>query len=238
MPAKPYRPSLIFLITFISTQAFGQWIASEEIDKTKVQKWIPTSTIEYQGVYRFGDSESESDLLLIFSAGKVIGQIKSGSWSADGKAWILNYENLKDVKIDGNKFTSDKASGEFVIYNNGDENLKGLKIINPWSGVPEDGEWEIGLRKQDALDYLDGKFPQASFRLLASDELTRLSKSDLKLMRNEIFARYGMKFKTGGEMDSYFKKQSWYIAQHENVDKFLTDLELKNIQIIKEVEGK
>ena len=50
--------------------------------------------------------------------------------------------------------------------------------------------------------------------------------------------RYGMKFKTGGEMDSYFKKQAWYIGQHENVDKFLTDLELKNIQTLKEVENK
>ena len=180
---------LLFLMTFISTQAFGQWIASEEIDKTKVQKWLPKLTIEYQGVYRFGDSESESDLVLIFSQDKVIGQIKSGSWSADGKSWILNYENLQNIKIEGNKFTSDKASGEFVIYNNGDENLKGLKIINPWSGIPEDGQWEIGLRKRDVIDYLDGNFPQASFRLLDNDELTRLSKSDLKLMRNEIFAQ-------------------------------------------------
>jgi hypothetical protein len=238
MRTKPGGYSFILLMTFISTQVSGQWIASEEIDKTKVHKWSPKLTIEYQGVYHFGDSESESDLVLIFYQDKIIGQIKSGSWSADGKSWIWSYENLQNIKIEGNKFTSDKASGEFVIYNNGDENLKGLKIINPWSGIPEDGQWEVGLRKGNVLDYLEGKFPYASFRLLDDDELAMLSKSDLKLMRNEIFARYGMKFKTGGEMDSYFKKQTWYTAQHENVDGFLTDLERKNIQIVKEVESR
>jgi hypothetical protein len=229
---------LILSLILISTQTFGQWIASEEIDETKVQKWIPKLTIEYQGVYRFGDSENESDLLLFFFIGKVIGQIRSGSWSTDGKSWLWNYENLSDIKIEGNKFTSSKANGEFVIYDKGNGKIKGLKIMNPWSGVPENGQWEIGQRKGSPNDFLAGKFIEASLRLLDENELVMLNKSDLKLMRNEIFARYGLKFNTGGEMDNYFRNLTWYQSQHDNVDKFLTDLEKENIRTIQQLESR
>src|SRR5687768_12820767 len=164
---------LIVILTFISTQTFGQWIGSDEIDASRVQSWTPKLTIEYQGVYRFGDSENESDLLLFFSSGKVVGQIRSGSWSAvdNSLSWILNYENLNDIKIEGNKFSSNKASGEFVTYDNGTEKLKGLKIMNAWSGIPESRQWEIGLRRGSVNDFLNGKFIQASLRQLDKNEL-------------------------------------------------------------------
>jgi hypothetical protein len=231
---------LIVLLTLISTQTFGQWIGSDEIDATRVQSWLPKLTLEYQGVYRFGDSENESDLLLFFSGGKVVGQIRSGSWSTVDNllSWILNYENLPDITIEGNKFSSNKASGEFVTYDNGTEKIKGLKIVNPWSGIPESGQWEIGLRRGNPNDFLSGKYIQASLRQLDKNELVKLDNSELKLMRNEIFARYGLKFKTGGEMDSYFAKQTWYRRQHDSVDKFLTDVEKENIKMIQEAESR
>jgi hypothetical protein len=227
---------LAFFLVLISTQTFGQWISSDEIDETKVREWTPKLTIEYQGVYHFGDSENESDLLLFFNVDKVMGQIRSGAWSDDGKSWLWNYENLNDIVIEGNKFSSNKAHGEFVTYDNGTESVKGLKIINPWGGIREKGQWEIGLRKGGLQDFLDGNFTQASLRALDKDELIKWDKSDLKIMRNEIFARYGLKFKAGGEMDNYFRKQTWYQGQHDSVDEFLTDLEKDNVKIIQELE--
>ncbi|HTJ50507.1 MAG TPA: YARHG domain-containing protein [Cyclobacteriaceae bacterium] len=226
---------LFLLLVFISTQTFGQWIASEEIDKSKVQNWFPKLVIEYQGVYHFGDSESESDLVLIFVNGKVIGQIQSGSWS--DSAWVRMYENLGEIKIEGNRFSSKKATGEFVTYDNGREKVKGLKVTEPWSGIPEPGQWEIGLKKSNLEEFYDGSFIQASIALLDQSDLMKLTASDLRLMRNEIFARYGLKFKKGGEMDNYFRKQSWYVPQRDNVDKFLTSLERDNIKLIQEIEG-
>lgn len=55
-------------------------------------------------------------------------------------------------------------------------------------------------------------------------------------MRNEIFARYGYKFKTGGKMDSYFQQQDWYKKQHDNVNDFLTGIEQQNIKLIQQIE--
>jgi hypothetical protein len=38
-------------------------------------------------------------------------------------------------------------------------------------------------------------------------------------------------------MDKYFKHQDWYSGQHDNVDKFLTDLEKENINLIQQFEN-
>lgn len=216
---------------------FGQRIGFQEIDNSKVTTWLPKLTIEYQYVYHFGDSEMESDFILLFGIDRYYAQIKSGSWSDDGKAWIWHFENLTNVRIEGNKFYSDKTNGEFVIYDNGQEKIKGLKVLNSWSGLTENGEYEIGTKSYSVTDYFSGKFTQASLRQLSADELRKMPKSDLKIMRNEIFARYGFIFKSGGEMDLYFKKQEWYIAQHDNVDKFLTDLENGNVKLIQQIEN-
>lgn len=55
----------------------------------------------------------------------------------------------------------------------------------------------------------NGIFPQASSRYLMTDEIYGLSKWDLKIMRNEIFARHGYIFQTD-EMRNYFSGKSWY----------------------------
>ena len=227
----------ILILTLIQFSVFGQRIGFEEIDNSKVNPWIPKSTIEYQYVYHFGDSEMESDLILVFGMNKDYAQIKSSSWSDDGKAWIWHYENLTNVRIVGYKFYSDKTNGEFVIYDNGKKVVKGLKVYNSWSGLTETGEYEIGTKSYPITDYYSGEFTQASRRLLSKAELLKISKSDLKIIRNEIFARYGYKFNTGGEMDLYFKSQNWYSGQHDNVNDFLSDLEKANTKLILQIEN-
>ncbi len=227
-------------LTFIliSHIANGQRIGFDEIDNSKVTPWIPKLTIEYQYVYHFGYSEMESDLILLFGIDMYYAQIKYTTWSDDGKSWVWQYENLTNVSIEGNKFSSDKTNGEFVIYDNGQTKIKGIKVFNSWSGLTEEGEYEIGIKSYSVANYFSGKYAQASLRKLSPDELRKMSNSDLKIMRNEIFARYGYIFKKGGKMDLYFKQQDWYSGQHENVVKFLTDLEKENIKLIQQVENK
>jgi len=82
-----------------------------------------------------------------------------------------------------------------------------------------------------------GKYAFASERLLTAAELTKYTKADLKIMRNEIFARYGYIFKTA-EMSKYFASQPGYSGYLENVDAFLSDIENKNIALIKAAEAK
>ncbi len=75
-------------------------------------------------------------------------------------------------------------------------------------------------------------------RKLNDLELSIKSKQELKIMRNEIYARYGYAFIDGGEMDKYFRHQDWYKPYYTNVDSFLTQIEIYNIVKIKEFENK
>lgn len=223
------------LVLLIQGGLFGQNIGVEE-ESSPFSHWLPEWKIEYQHVYHFGDSEMESDLILLFGVNQVYAQIKSGGWSDDGKAWVWQYENLTNARISGNKFYSDQTDGEFVQYDSGQGIFKGLLVDQPWSGMTEERETELGIRSHPIADHFSGTYPQVSMRLLSREELTSLSKQELKIMRNEIFARYGYRFIPGGEMDTYFNQQAWYRSQHAHVDTFLTEVEKENVQLIRKIE--
>jgi len=79
------------------------------------------------------------------------------------------------------------------------------------------------------------KYPEASNRNLTSEDLAGKSLWELKIMRNEIFARHGYKFKTE-EMREYFNKQKWYEPKYADVKSKLTEIENANIKMIKQYE--
>ena len=80
-----------------------------------------------------------------------------------------------------------------------------------------------------------GRFPHASQRLLTASDLSGLSKRDLRIMRNEIYARHGYIFTTN-DMRTHFQKQSWYRPRFRNVDSQLTNVERQNITLIQRYE--
>jgi hypothetical protein len=79
------------------------------------------------------------------------------------------------------------------------------------------------------------KYPEASNRYLTSQDLAGKSVWDLKVMRNEIFARYGYRFKSE-DMREYFNKQAWYKPEYDDVTSQLTEIEIANIKLIKQYE--
>jgi hypothetical protein len=188
---------------------------------------------EYQGIYHFGESEMETSFILIVTKGKCYAQIQSGSFNEDATDWIWSYENLRNVRIEGNKFYSDKTNGEFLQTNNGE---MGLKVNQTWSAISEDDNSEIGYKTQEITSFYYGNYPEASLKLMSEEELKNYTKSKLSIMRNEIFARYGYIFKKNGEVGNYFNNQKWYKGQHQSVTHFLTGIEKENIALIKRME--
>jgi hypothetical protein len=82
---------------------------------------------------------------------------------------------------------------------------------------------------------INGLYQQASQVLLSPSDLTSFSRYDLKIMRNEIYARHGYIFETP-EMKSYFSQQSWYKGQYNDVTSMLSNIEKQNIELIKKYE--
>lgn len=83
---------------------------------------------------------------------------------------------------------------------------------------------------------IPGNYPETSTRQFTSDELSRYSKDDLTLMRNEIYARHGYIFKSNKKMMNHFNSQPWYQPRNNNVDSMLTRLERDNIELIRQSE--
>jgi hypothetical protein len=80
-------------------------------------------------------------------------------------------------------------------------------------------------------------YPEASSsRYLSESDLASKSCFELKIMRNEIFARHGYIFKTD-DMRAYFSRQSWYRPLYDDVSGQLSGVERKNAQLIKQYEN-
>ena len=187
------------------------------------------------GVYRFGNLEKQSDLIIITTGPQPIAQLKSGYWFEPG-VWKNTYRNLKNVRIENDKFLSTEYIGEFVFYEKRGELIKGLRIQKSIAGnLGSDSD--VGKRVGSIAEYYQGDYPYTSTRVLSRLEIENMSsRSELKLMRNEIFARYGHKFEPNGRMDRHFTNKNWYQPQHEDVTAFLTNIEIKNVNQIKNTE--
>jgi hypothetical protein len=70
---------------------------------------------------------------------------------------------------------------------------------------------------------------------LPYSELKRYTQYQLKIMRNEIFARHGYIFKTA-EMKNHFATKTWYSPRYNDVNNMLTDIEKQNIKTIQQLE--
>ncbi|MBC6411257.1 MAG: YARHG domain-containing protein [Ekhidna sp.] len=86
--------------------------------------------------------------------------------------------------------------------------------------------------------FIDNSEEDAEVNFWTREHLTI---EDLDIMRNEIFAEYGYKFKTK-KWQTYFSQMDWYDPRFENVDDQLTDIDRHNIKVIlgmrKKMEGK
>jgi hypothetical protein len=84
------------------------------------------------------------------------------------------------------------------------------------------------------------KYLFLSERAIGDQDLANKSAFELDIMRNEVFARYGRRFKDP-ELQSYFNMQPWYKPIYEP-DKFpedlLTTTEIKNVQYLRDFQDR
>lgn len=83
--------------------------------------------------------------------------------------------------------------------------------------------------------------PNSTTVKLTESDLARLDTSQLRLDRNEIFARYGVIFGVD-DLDTYSSSKSWYrptIGLDEFLDtREMNDIEEANLSLIVKVEDK
>ena len=76
-----------------------------------------------------------------------------------------------------------------------------------------------------------GRFPQTSLHVLNEGDFAGLTCPDLRLMRNEIYARHGHIF-VSGDMRDHFAAQPWYTPQVADATGMLTPVEKENVGLV------
>ncbi len=147
----------------------------------------------------------------------------SGSWTGMGGNYTVTAKEPGDDKADGVfKFTWMRKTNSLV------------------------GEWEpndkkIGNRKFELpqrkfkYDPKTGTYPQSSTRALTEKDVENLKNEELRLMRNEIYARHGYSFKLA-DMRGHFDKLDWYMPMAIDITTKLTKVEKNNAELIKRYE--
>ena len=80
--------------------------------------------------------------------------------------------------------------------------------------------------------------PDSSTRYLSNADLNPLTEWEIRVARNEIYARHGRMFKSQ-ELADYFKSKSWYVPSipPEQFDNsFLNTIEIENLKFITNYE--
>ena len=90
---------------------------------------------------------------------------------------------------------------------------------------------DLGLNVAPGLMYLFQSTP------LTDSVLRRVTLYDLRLLRNEVYARHGRRFQTPWLRD-YFKSEPWYSPRAEFTIAELSQTEKDNIKVIQAVEAK
>lgn len=212
-------------------------VQSYEIDFSTIEKVEKPKISDYQGNYHFGESEGESQLEIIYSNGKLFARSVYYEWEKEN--WVLKqvreqllFENGK-VKINEILFELYKClKATNSILDKGDKGL----VSHYYEKTDSKIHHFIQINSDGPIEVPKGKYPESSFVKLTSNDLSNLSKNDLKIMRNEIYARKGYQFKPGGKMDNYFSSKDWYKTLKKMTEINLSKIEKYNVDFIKILE--
>lgn len=90
--------------------------------------------------------------------------------------------------------------------------------------------------KQDTVTE-ENQVPETISKLYSDEDLADLSKQELLILRNEIFAKHGYIF-NDKDLASHFSQFDWYLPKHKDISEFLSDNDKMNIELIQEYEAK
>ena len=231
---------------FVATQDF-EYECDNSVYKIKSCDCPKTGKTEYlykessqgkfMGVFVKDDGNEYDDRQEFFDA-------LNGTYTdKDGKKYVFNNNTLT---IDGKKMSVEPIRGELGFTNGVTIDGKNYCFKISETGIniytTNNGEWDMDfdpvslwVKLRADLNVNKGRWPITNQKIVLAGYLSRYSKSLLRLMRNEIYARHGYKF-ASADLTTYFSKTNWYQPGSDNSQIKISDLEQLNINIIKHYE--
>ncbi len=156
--------------------------------------------------------------------------------------------DVADFEKTGNQFTvNTNCDGRPNVYFSGYQvfddlrkdyisaNLENYEHEDNINDTPVDTNVNSEEPDESVSSDQDYVLSKSSTEYISVDDLKELSEDELKIARNEIYARHGRKFQDE-ELRKYFESKSWYKGTIEPDDfddkKMLNDYEIKNLDTI------
>jgi hypothetical protein len=208
-------------------------------------KLVDTQTIErawdqkIQGVYNYSDNK-KGVFVYYANASNNVGTsvfgVNNDKLQLKGAIFGNNYTKPDDVDNDGiYEVLSNSTS---VVSSAQKDNSKWYKIYEdgrtPTEVIVNGGE--KAQANSNSGDYI---FKDSDKRYLTEEDVRGLSKDQLALARNEIFARHGYVFNEE-KFKNYFTAKSWYVpnSSYDGSDSTLNQYEIANYKLIQAWEKK
>lgn len=173
---------------------------------------------EMAGIYRkMGKRKEASDVVFQLAALKIKAKDFQNAKTLLDDAVKLNPENLPATK------ERDRIKLELTYQS-----------LSPAATAPQ-AKPEEPLPTTELLVKTEGYLTPQD-RIITAAELQGKSKEELRVMRNEVFARHGKIFQNP-DLSSYFTRKSWYTQDQKYSDSQLTETDKENIRIIQEQEN-
>jgi hypothetical protein len=217
-------------------------VSGEEYD-TKDFTLAKTAAGTRTRVYHFGESEGEWDLALMQNGSQFIVQVAHGQWATHYYTKQLTWQQVRKtfntVVVSGNKITFGNCTALLVDYRGNDGAIFSLLLdADPFTGKKyKPGYADVGQYSMTLTKWMgDEEENQLSATVLPESYFRSKTAPQLRIMRNMVYAKYGLLFQPGGEMEKYFKAKSWYDPYLHDVADLLTAIEKENITTIMRVE--
>jgi len=226
--------SNVFLFLHATAQS-PRYVYQSEPDEAlsvrNIHPWNSKNVVDYSGIYHFGDSEWEWDLVVSANDSMIVFQSFSNKWGKtdidEKETWLKNSRVFKNAKITGNRFVTDSLNGYFMVYKEDTAVSYGIILTERADKLDT---VEFGGRINITTDnFFDGDYPQLSQKVLDDSFFANKTKEQLQIMRNEVYARYGMRFIKGGKMYNWFIQKNWYQPWRDLTNSCLTETEIRNI---------
>lgn len=215
--------------------------------KNSQYKLVDTETIErawdqkIQGIYNY-DTDKKGVFVYYTNASNNVGTsvfgVNNDKLQLKGAIFGNNYTKPDDLDNDGlYEILSNSTS---IVASNKKDNSKWYKIYDdgrtPTEVIANGGEKAKEDTGSNSNDYI---FKDSDKNYLTEEDVRGLSKDQLALARNEIFARHGYVF-SEDKFKSYFTGKSWYVPNpsYDGSDSSLNQYEIANYQVIKAWEKK
>lgn len=186
--------------------------------------------------------EMETDDSVVTANNYYLNLNSAQKWTVTAKS--LESDNSRaDITYEG---TKDKFTAHFIIDNNGEKTeilvrieAEDLPVGTPFSttATTPSTTTTTSTDTTKATISTDYVISDSNSRVIAEAELTNLTPWQLKVARNEIYARYGREF-VHKDLQCYFATKSWYTIDPNFSESVLSTTENKNVATIQAYEQK